>query len=122
MRRTTTLILGYCLASLPSPAVAQGPLLAEPWAQSWQSPAPPRQSLIARPDTLRHIQPTHWKKGLVIGATIGALVGGVFVNALCQTSDVIDSCTGPTVGGALLMGALTGTIGALIGGAFPKRE
>ena len=122
MRRATALMLGCCLAGLPRPAIAQGPLLAEPWAQSWQSPAPARQPLIARPDTLRHIQPTHWKKGLAIGATIGVLVGGVLVNAVCQTSDVIDSCTGPTVGGALLMGAVTGTIGALIGGAFPKRE
>ena len=63
-----------------------------------------------------------WKKGLVIGAAIGGVVGGVFSNAVCRMSDVIDSCTGLTVGGALLMGALTGSIGALIGGAFPKRE
>jgi hypothetical protein len=30
--------------------------------------------------------------------------------------------TGPTVGGALLTATAFGTIGALIGGAFPKRE
>jgi hypothetical protein len=90
--------------------------------QVGESPAPPRQLLIVPPDTVRHIQPTHWKKGLVIGAAIGVLVGGVFGNTMCHVSDVIESCTPLTVGGALVTGALTGTIGALIGGAFPKRE
>ena len=122
MRRSIALVLGCCIAGLPGSVLAQGPSRTTPWAQSWRSAAPPRPRLVPSADTLPHIQPTHWKKGLVIGAAIGGVVGGVFSNAVCQTSDVIDSCTGLTVGGALLMGALTGTIGALIGGAFPKRE
>lgn len=122
MRRSIALMLGCCIVGLPRPAAAQGPQITASWMQAGESPAPPRQLLIIPPDTIRHIQPTHWKKGLVIGAAIGVLVGGVFGNTMCHVSEVIESCTPLTVGGALVTGALTGTIGALIGGAFPKRE
>lgn len=122
MRHSIVLMLGWCIVGLPRPAVAQGPRLTTSWMQAGESPAPPRHLPIVSPDTVRHIQPTYWKKGLVIGAAIGVLVGGAFGNTMCHVSEVIESCTPLTVGGALVTGALAGTIGALIGGAFPKRE
>jgi hypothetical protein len=122
MRHSIALMLGCCIVGVPGRAVAQGPQITTSWMQPWESPTPPRQLPFVPPDTVRHIQPTHWEKGLVIGAAIGVVVGGVFGNTMCHVSEVIESCTPLTVGGALVTGALTGTIGALIGGAFPKRE
>ena len=122
MRRSIALMFSCCIVGVARPAVAQGPRLAASWMQAVESPAPPRQLPVVPPDTVRHIQPTYWKKGLIIGAATGILVGGAFGNTMCHVSDVIDSCTPLTLGGGLATGALTGAIGALIGGAFPKRE
>ena len=102
--------------------VAQGPGPTAPALRSWTPSAQALfRSAVAR-DTVRRSHPTHWKVGFTIGASLGALLGGALANALCNGSDIRSNCTGPTVGGALLTAATFGTIGALIGGAFPKPD
>jgi hypothetical protein len=68
-------------------------------------------------------QPTHWKKGLVIGGVIGTVGLGGFVYALCEgLKETQESCVGPALGGAAIGAVIGGTVGALIGGQFPKRS
>ena len=67
-------------------------------------------------------QPTHWKKGLVIGGLVGTVGLGGFVYALCEgLKETQESCVGPGLGGAAIGAVIGATVGALIGGQFPKR-
>jgi hypothetical protein len=76
---------------------------------------------VAMPDSVQgSVPPTQWKHGMLIGGIIGG-VGGIALGfAWCGLSETQTSCLSlvlaGTVGGALL----GGTIGALIGGQFPK--
>lgn len=83
-----------------------------------------RPTPVASRDTVaKVIAPTHWKTGLVVGGSLGALMLGIAGNGLCNDGDGSDdSCFGTTVGSALLGAAVGGTAGALIGGLFPKHE
>jgi hypothetical protein len=123
MRLPLPVVIALTFMAWPAAAtLAQGPAPTSPALPSW---APAASPLLPGPvalDTVRRSHPTHWKVGFTIGAALGALLGGAFANALCNGSDVRSGCTAPTVGGALLTATAVGTIGALIGGAFPKRE
>jgi hypothetical protein len=67
------------------------------------------------------VQPTHWKKGLLIGGVIGGLGLGALAYALCEElRETEESCLGPGLGGLAVGGVVGGIAGALIGGAFPK--
>jgi hypothetical protein len=71
--------------------------------------------------TLKVIRPTHWKRGLLIGCTMGGVGLGALMYALCHDlRETQASCLGPTVGGAALGAVMGGVTGALIGGAFGK--
>ena len=63
---------------------------------------------------------SHWKTGLAIGGVAGAVLGATVVAGLCGMSDTETNCSGAALGGLLLGGFVAGTIGALIGGLFPK--
>ena len=72
----------------------------------------------------RATEATHWKKGALIGGTMGALYLGTFANRLCHASDDPSQragCLVYTVGSAAVGAAMGGTLGALIGGQFPDR-
>jgi hypothetical protein len=66
---------------------------------------------------------THWVEGGIIGALLLGGGGAYVAHGFCSDPDSSgsDSCTMAGVGGALV-GGLTGFgVGALIGGAFPKK-
>ncbi|HZA92845.1 MAG TPA: hypothetical protein VE420_09485 [Gemmatimonadales bacterium] len=78
-------------------------------------------------DTIEpRVEPTHWKRGLVIGGVIGAVGLGGILYAFCeeQSGDTSSgaSCIGSGLGGAAIGAVIGGTVGALIGGQFPQRD
>ena len=70
------------------------------------------------------IKPTHWVTGAAIGGTALGLLTGLTAVGLCAMDDsgTDPSAVGCFAGGLLLGGLLGGTIGALIGGQFPKGD
>lgn len=76
-----------------------------------------RHSATVRPNSATN----HWVEGAAVGGILTGLFAGAMVNGLCRSSDSGNTnCSGATLGG-FAMGALVGgTVGALIGGAFPK--
>ena len=121
MRMPLVLLTLTFLACPAAAAFAQGPAPIVPALPSWAPSALPLRSASVVRDTLPHSHPTHWQAGLAFGASLGALLGGAFASALCNASEIQSGCTGPTVGGALLTATALGMIGAMIGGAVPKR-
>ncbi len=65
---------------------------------------------------------THWLEGGLVGGVALGIFGGLVGHALCTNSDVRQTCTGPTLGSAVLGAGVGFVTGALIGGQFPKRE
>ena len=122
MRIASILVLTCLLSLSMRPASAQGPAVnfaGLPEASlERRVEASPTIGLAGLPQG----QETHWIKGLAIGGGIGAILGGALSYELCNASDSGGSCTGAVIGTALISGALTGTIGALIGGAFPRYD
>lgn len=118
--RQLTLIVALAVTATPVAAqqLIAGPRASEVWAPSG-APSARLASAAAIPDTIRS-RPTHWREGALVGGITGALVGAWFVGSLCANSDVAQDCTGATLGGAVVLGAAAGTLGALIGGLFPK--
>lgn len=116
------MLLAIVLLSLPASAAAQGVVkgigpLRQPRFES--VPIPP-----ALADTSTRIRPTHWVTGAAIGGTALGLLTGLTAAGLCGMDD-----TGSDPNQALcfvsgfLGGALLGgTLGALVGGQFPKHE
>ena len=71
----------------------------------------------------RRVEPTHWKRGLVIGGVAGGVGLGAFLYAFCQgLNESGDSCIDTGLGGAAIGAVIGGTVGALIGGQFPQRD
>ena len=96
-----------------------------------QSLAPHASPLFVRPpsairdttDTTVRSRPTHWKRGLLIGGGLGAAGFGLLGYGLCHDLDEShSSCLGPTLGAGALGAVIGGVTGALIGGAFSKRQ
>jgi hypothetical protein len=82
----------------------------------------PLAQVVALDSTPKVIRPTHWKRGLLIGGTIGGVSLGALMYALCHDlRETQTSCLGPTAGGAVLGAVMGGITGALIGGAFRKQ-
>jgi hypothetical protein len=103
------------LRPLPSPvfgARPEGPLRLAALAASADSSSRPSPA-------------TEWKKGALIGGSVGALYLGTFANRLCHASDDASrrgSCLLSTLGSAAVGAVMGGTLGALIGGQIPDRE
>lgn len=120
MIRLVLVVLAMAVAARPS--VAQG-------FQSLRGPGPsqlfaarPPSPMQFTPDTTpKIIRPTHWKRGLLIGGTIGGVGFGALGYALCHDlSETQTSCLGTALGSAGVGAVIGGITGALIGGAFRK--
>ncbi len=113
-------VLVAVLLYLPAPGMAQR---SAPRFVTY-SPMPaldPRHSAPAFRDGPRY-SPTHWKEGLAAGALIGGLFGAYLSHGLCRDFEGrYADCFAAALGGAVVLAVPTGLIGALIGGAFPKR-
>jgi len=109
------------LGAEPSPAQSHGARLRGP-AASLLFGVRTVSAAEASPDTAaKVIQPTHWKRGMLIGGAVGGVALGFLGYALCHDlSETRASCLGPTLGAAGLGGVMGGVTGALIGGAFRK--
>ena len=67
----------------------------------------------------RATQPTHWVRGGLIGAGVGA-AGALLIGAVACSMDESDGCN--YAAGAVVGAGLGFLVGALIGGQFPKHE
>jgi hypothetical protein len=128
------LILAHCFVALLAPTASSAQTLQPTWpplttmsaavlyAPTGVNHGPLHMPLLA--DTVaRHIKPTYWREGGLIGAvSVGAFIA-YLAHGLCQDSDTIrGSCADELVGGALLGGLVGFGIGALVGGQFPKHR
>ena len=90
---------------------------------AWPSVSPPFSTAgtllrISPLDSSRTIPRTYWLEGALIGAGgLGTFVAVAF-HGLCESQN----CTGATIGGAVLGGAVGFTVGALVGSQFRKQE
>jgi hypothetical protein len=121
MLRVALAVLAMMLAAQPSAAQGSHRLPGPSSSQLFVA-RPPSPTRITPDTTPKVIRPTHWKRGLLIGGTIGAATLGALGYALCHDlSETRTSCLGPAVGGAAVGAVMGGITGALIGGAFRKR-
>jgi hypothetical protein len=125
--RCVPLILALLLASTTAGRAQQrvsalfGPRLVGPIVPAtFASTATPTDLGAFNARLRAEIQPTRWLTGGAIGGTVLGVLTGVLVAGLCEQSDIEQDCVFPTIGGALVGGALGFTVGALIGGQFPK--
>jgi hypothetical protein len=81
---------------------------------------PPAKSIpVSQVTTLDVATGSHWLKGGLIGAGVGAVVGGAFIilaNGLCDTSNCRSS--GPPTAVSLTIGGFA--LGALFGSSSPR--
>jgi hypothetical protein len=98
-------------ASVPKPV---GSILFSPGTvSSYQSSAD--TSAAAFPTT-------QWRRGLLVGGTIGAVGLGASFFSLCHSlRETKESCLGSGVAGAAFGALVGGTVGALIGGQAHRR-
>jgi hypothetical protein len=77
---------------------------------------PPAGAPAAAADSVR-LPRTAWKTGLLVGGTLGAVLGVALGSGLCHDDNVSKhSCVGPALGSGLVVAMLGGTVGALLGG------
>ncbi|NNG17544.1 MAG: hypothetical protein HKM89_13795 [Gemmatimonadales bacterium] len=105
---------------------AQGPAVM-PMPASYEAELPGLRHQEALPvqtmtdvRTDREFRSSHWQEGLVLGAMLGGVFGGLMGHGLCKFDESQRSCGGTAIKGALLLAAPGGGLGALIGGLFPK--
>ena len=124
MFRTRTTAIGtILLLSVAGQGTAQAITSSTGFAtvSSLAAPAPDAFDAL-NADLRRATQPTHWVRGGLIGAGIGAValmaLGAVVI---CPVSD--EGCEVENYAAAALVGGGLGfLVGALVGGQFPKEE
>lgn len=112
-----------------APGARTGPLAPSPTFPSFTPTLRSEVSTeaIARlnADLRRTTRPTYWLTGGLIGGVAMGILGAVVGAGMCADDDT-DRSTGTCilagVGGAAVFGGVGFTIGALIGGLFPKTE
>jgi hypothetical protein len=119
-------LLGPTASSAQTPPPTWPPLTAKS-ATVLYTPTRVYHDALGMPwpaDTVaRHISPTYWREGGLIGAgSVGAFMA-YFIYGFCQDSDTVrGSCADELVRGGLLGGLVGFGIGALVGGQFPKHR
>src|SRR5258708_4634629 len=116
--RSIALILALSIA-LPREFRAQGIRPVIPRASAVVTPphSSDRAVISAKAWRAAGVEPTHWLEGGVIGAAVLSAGGYVLGSLFCD-----QNCGARRMEGALVGAGAGFTIGALIGGAFPKRE
>jgi hypothetical protein len=122
-RTRTTAVVALLLLGLADLTSAQAVTPNTEFVTVGSAAVPASNALYAFNAELRRAtQPTHWVRGGLIGAGIGAaalMVVGAAV--ICPLSD--EGCdAGNYAAGALLGGGLGFLVGALVGGQFPKQD
>jgi len=87
------------------------------------TPAPPFAFRVPFSDARLHPLvrgASYWAEGGGIGAAVLGVLGIAVAAGLCSDSETHSSCFGPVVGSALLGAGVGFTVGALVGGRFPK--
>ncbi len=118
MKLRTALLLSGVLLGLPSQASAQVAELR------------PTSSVLFRAEPVHlvaadslNLPRTHWKEGATLLGGFGAVAGVLIGVGFCGYDGApTENCARDTVLTALLLGLSGATIGALIGGQFPKSE
>lgn len=104
-----------CLVALLVPAVLHGQRLPQiPHPVDYAIAVPPTPFHV---DTTKVIPPTYWLEGGVIGGVGMGVFGVMFAQGMREDSG---SHVAGDVGAFLIGGTLGFTVGALIGGQFPK--
>ena len=115
---TRMMVSGIIAVSLMlSPRLAVGQRLAP----SFPSVAEPISVQSQVQEAGSHPAPSYWLEGGLAGGIGLGVLGGVMGHGLCADNGVNENCTGSTLGMAALGAVLGFTVGALIGGFFPKR-
>jgi hypothetical protein len=102
-----------------APSSPSGPLLGTVSNDHWELVLTQRPGALGMDKlatSTRALRRTYWLEGGVGGAIGLGLLTAVLFHGLCESQN----CTGSTVGGAVLGGGLGFTVGALVGGQFPK--
>lgn len=130
MRLPERILLAFALVLGPtSAAVGQATPTRVPAVRFLSTSVPlmasyrhlPPRAVSGVADSL-HLPRTHWQTGLVVGGTLGALLGIAAGAGVCHDDGVPkQSCLGPALGGGLVMSLIGGTLGALIGGQVRER-
>jgi hypothetical protein len=118
--------IGGNLAAQTRPQAGHGPMRAAAFATYTPTSFEPTVELTdLNADLRRDTRPTYWLTGGIIGgATLGVL-GAVLGAGLCAESESHEStgtCILAGIGGGVLSAGVGFTVGALIGGLFPKPE
>ena len=95
----------------PMPVRLMGPQASEVWAVT----APENT------DTARVRRGSYWQAGAITGGLVGTVFGGGVMHTICQLSETGSGCDiGNAILGSLTLGAAGATLGALVGGLFPR--
>ena len=80
------------------------------------------KGLVSLDGVEREYRSTHWKSGMIVGASLVGLFAGAGIYAFCQGSEIRqDNCGLKALMGRAMGAATGGILGALIGGLFPKQ-
>jgi hypothetical protein len=122
MRRLATALAVISLNAAAA-AHAQRPSLVQagPAFAHWSADAAAPTIAALHASIVAETQRTHWVRGGLIGAGIGAVAFGVLGAVVCSAGDEPD-CAGAAVGTAVLGAGVGFLTGALVGGAFRKDE
>lgn len=122
MLHRALVVLALMAATQPLAAQGVSPGLRGPGRSQLFAAQPASPMQFTLDTTPKVIQPTHWKRGLLIGGTVGGVGFGALGYALCHDlSETRTSCLGTALGSAGVGAVIGGVTGALIGGAFQKR-
>lgn len=105
--------------------IAAGPVPGQRLAQPFPAAATLRVTVrwAVTDSVQRVIRPTYWVEGGVIGGLAVGTFGAILITGLCGNSEgPAESCTDNTVLAAFFGAAVGFTVGALIGGQFPKHR
>ena len=105
----------------PTTLSGQGPAPVLSYATAHPELHPAEARWGTLPDTVRTYRASYWQEGLFIGGGVAGLFGAALGGGFCSMSESSnDNCTLAAISGFAIMGGAGASLGALIGGLFPK--